>query len=431
LIDKAKDSVHDATIGRVEQMVSNMTDNARDTGSNLIQMAKDNPVQAALIGLGISWLFARNKNSSDMGQSSYQPASQDTYSQRSAAGQTYGYGSYNPQQNVQRPAYRQQSSGLVEGIMDKVKENPIPAALAGVGLSMLLKGNGGGSTQARSAAYSNYDYDYRANTGNGQGGGIGNAVGQIQDKVGDVADQARDTAGDVAGQVKDVAANAASTVGDVAGTVVEKAGDVAGAVAGKAGDLAGQTTDVGGQLLKTISDNPLPAALAAVGIGWLYMNSNSSGQRKLQQAGELVGDVAGQVTDTAGDTVGNVADTVKTGAQKTQSQLHRLLLENPLAMGGLTVAAGALIGMAIPETPQEHQFMGTMRDKLVERAQSVAQNTLQKVQQTTQDVMQQVQDTAADTQANIEDKVQSMAATDNTDYAGRATNSGYASTTQI
>jgi len=429
LIDKAKDSVHEATIGRVEQMVTTVTDNAKDTGNNLIQMAKDNPVPAALIGLGLAWLFTRNKSTSGNWQPDYRAGSQYDYSPRGMSRQNYGYGNYRPQPDMQRPSYQNQSSGFVEEIIDKVKENPIPVALTGLGITMLMKGNNGGSSQARGASY--YDSaSYRTNMGNSQGGGIGDAVGQVQEKVGDIAGQARDTAGDVAGQVKDVASNAAGTVGDaagsvankagdvagtvvdkagdVAGTVADKAGDVAGAVAGKAGDLAGQTGDVGGKFLRTITENPIPAALAAVSIGWLYMESNSSGQRRLQKAGALVGDVAGQAGETVGQIKDTAGDTVGTVAEKTGSQFNRMLMENPLAVGAMTVAAGALIGMAIPETTQEHQLMGAMRDKVVERAQSVAHETLQKVQQTTDDVMQQVRTTASDAQANIENNFDDM-----------------------
>ena len=223
LIDKAKDSVHEATIGRVEQMVTTVTDNAKDTGNSLIQMAKDNPIPAALIGLGLGWLFTRNKSTSGNWQPDYRAGSQYDNSSRGMGGQDYRYGNYRPQPDMQRTSYQGQSSGFVEEIMDKVKENPIPVALTGLGITMLMKGNNGGSSQARGASY--YDSaSYRTNMGNGQGGGIGDAVGQVQDKVGDIAGQARDTAGDVAGQVKDVASNAAGTVGDVAGTVVNKAG---------------------------------------------------------------------------------------------------------------------------------------------------------------------------------------------------------------
>jgi len=138
------------------------------------------------------------------------------------------------------------------------------------------------------------------------------------------------------------------------------------------------------------------------------MESNSSGQRRLQKAGSLVGDVAGQAGETVGQIKDTAGDTVGTVAEKTGSQFNRMLMENPLAVGAITVAAGALIGMAIPETTQEHQLMGAMRDKVVERAQSVAHETLQKVQQTTDDVMQQVRTTASDAQANIENNFDDM-----------------------
>lgn len=394
LLDKAKESVHDATIGRVEQMVTNVTDSAKDTGGNIAQMAKDNPVQTALIGLGLGWLLMRNKNSGGSNrQSGYRSPSQSNYAPGYTGDRAYGadYAAY------PRSFGQSNSAGMMESIMDKVKENLVPAAIAGLGISWLLRGNSGSDASNKASTRSNSYEGYYDAPSSRQEGGIGDAVGQIQSKVGDVAEQVRDTAGDVAGQVK-----------DAAGTAVHAVGDVAGSVAGKAGDLAGTTGDFGGQLLKTITENPLPAAVTALGIGWLVMQSNAGGQQRLRQAGEVVGDIAGQATDTVGDTVGAVGDTLKDGAQQTQRGFNRMLMENPLAVGVMTVAAGALIGMALPETNQEHQLMGAMRDKLVERAQSVAQTTLDKVQQTTGDVMQQIQDKATEVQSDVEDRVADM-----------------------
>jgi hypothetical protein len=46
--------------------------------------------------------------------------------------------------------------------------------------------------------------------------------------------------------------------------------------------------------------------------------------------------------------------------------------------------------------------MGSARDKLVDKAQAVAQDTIQKVQQATGDAMQRVQEVAGDVQSRVE-----------------------------
>ncbi|MDQ5826373.1 MAG: DUF3618 domain-containing protein [Chloroflexota bacterium] len=421
IISTAKDSVREATVGRVEHMVSDITDTAKDTGGNFVQMVKDNPIPAALVGLGLGWLLTRNSGSS------------------SNRGQNYGYypdypdydrgyrgsGGYQPQ-SYGRQGYSygtsgQGSSGIVEGVTDRIKQNPVPAALAGAGIGWLLMGGGGGGNQPSGGrSYSQYGGNYGSQ--GSRGGGIGDAVGQVQSKVGDAADEARyraqeaagtvtDTAGDVVNRVGEVAGQVRDTAGSVAGQVRDTAGDVAGTVAHTAGDVAGQTGDVVGRFLRTLSDNPVPATLAGLSLAWLYMQSNSQGRYRLNEARHVAGDVAsqagdtvGRLAETAGETVGGVAEGVKYQASETQSQFQRMLMENPLAVGAVAVAIGAAVGLAVPETPQEHQLMGAARDKLVDRAQSVAQDTIQRVQEATGEAMQRVEEVAGDVQSTVEDR---------------------------
>ncbi|MDQ3704015.1 MAG: DUF3618 domain-containing protein [Chloroflexota bacterium] len=407
IISTAKDSVREATVGRVEDMVSNVTDTARDTGGNFVQMVKDNPIPAALVGLGLGWLFTRNSGSS------------------SNRGQNYGYypdydqgyrggGGYQPQsygrQGYSYGASGQGSSGIVEGVTDRIKQNPVPAALAGAGLGWLLMGGGGsGSQPSGGRSYSQYGGNYGSQ--GSQGGGIGDAVGQVQSKVGDVADEARYRAQEAASTVTDTAGEVVNRVGEVAGQVRNTAGDVAGTVAHTAGDVAGQTGDVVGRFLRTLSDNPVPATLAGLSLAWLFMQSNSQGRYRLNEARHVASDVAsqagdtvGRLAETAGETVGGVAEGVKYQASETQSQFQRMLMENPLAVGAIAVAVGAAVGLTVPETPQEHQLMGAARDKLVDRAQSVAQDTIQRVQEATGDAMQRVEEVAGNVQNTVQDR---------------------------
>jgi ElaB/YqjD/DUF883 family membrane-anchored ribosome-binding protein len=112
----------------------------------------------------------------------------------------------------------------------------------------------------------------------------------------------------------------------------------------------------------------------------------------------------GQLAESAGDTVGSVAEGVKYQASETQTQFQRMLMENPLAVGAIALAVGAAVGLAVPETPQEHQLMGSARDKLMDRAQSVAQDTIQKVQQATGDALQRVEEVAGDVTNTVEER---------------------------
>ena len=53
LTDQAKGAVRDATVGRVQDMASNVTDTARETGATLMDTIRENPLPAALVGIGL------------------------------------------------------------------------------------------------------------------------------------------------------------------------------------------------------------------------------------------------------------------------------------------------------------------------------------------------------------------------------------------
>lgn len=220
------------------------------------------------------------------------------------------------------------------------------------------------------------------------------------------------------------------------------------ATVGRAQEMVNNVGDTakgfGSNMLDTIKENPLPAALAAFGIAWL-VNKNASKppkreyygpryrpeylgyeptpdayysrsrydqggvggtvdqarakvgdvaegagdtvSRATQKAGDTVGqaaqkagDTLNRATQTAGDTIGAIGDQAQYRAEQTTDWFQRVMYENPLAVGIAGVAIGAAIGMMLPETQQEHQIMGPARDNLMDKAQEAAQTTVDKVQ---------------------------------------------------
>lgn len=214
------------------------------------------------------------------------------------------------------------------------------------------------------------------------------------------------------------------------------------ATIGVAEDIVNTAKDrargTGSSMLETIKDNPIPAALAAVGIGWLLLgrSSGSSGgdrysrsyeydsygrtypygyrpygyverednggirHRAGEVAGRAGGEVAGRASEAA-DRVGEAAGRVRHDAEhvvrqaqdrvedlgheaqyqasRAQSQFQRMMRENPLAVGAVAVGLGAAIGLAIPETPQEDELLGEARDRLMDEAQSAASGMKEKI----------------------------------------------------
>jgi ElaB/YqjD/DUF883 family membrane-anchored ribosome-binding protein len=247
IVEQAKGSVREATIGRVEDMVNNATYTAKGASSSLMDTIKQNPLQAAVAGLSLGWLIMKSRSSSG-NQSNYRYDNiRGNYTQGYGQGLDYNYN------------YEAQNKGR---------------------------------------------YNYESQN---RGDGIGQTVGRAGEKVGDVAGQVGQKAGDVVGQVG------------------EKAGDVVGGVQDKAGDIA-----------------------------WQAQHQ----------------------------------------AQRAQGQFERMLRENPLAVGAAAVVLGAAIGLAVPETEQEHKLMGEARDNVMDRAKEVAGDAMDKVKSVTGEVQQTVKEEA-------------------------------------
>jgi uncharacterized protein YjbJ (UPF0337 family) len=216
------------------------------------------------------------------------------------------------------------------GLVDLLRDNPVPAALAALGLGWLwLKRpggqGGGGGRRAPAGGYGGYRGGYGAyDRGDGYRGAGYPAGGY---RAGGYRDDDDDGG---------------------PGDAVRRAGRRA---QGAAGQAAGAVQDAAGQAADRVQD----AAGQAAGA--------------VQQA-------AGQVQDTAQQLGGQV----RYGARRARSGLEGSLQESPLAAGAIALAVGVAVGLAAPSTDVEDRLMGEARDSVVQKAQDTAQDTLGKVQ---------------------------------------------------
>ncbi len=215
------------------------------------------------------------------------------------------------------------TKGLGSAVMGTIERNPLPAALAAIGLGWLyLKRPKGAAGSVASRPYSPYP-SYRADQAGRRTAG---------DTVGRAAGAVGDTVGNAAGAVGDAASTTAGAMGDTVGNV----GDALGNTAGNVGDALG-------------------SAASAVG--------------------ETVGGAAAGTQDAAR---GLVAE-VQHQASQVGNGFQKLAQENPLAVGVAGVALGSLIGLLVPETQGERQLMGGARDTVMDKAAGTAQETMDKV----------------------------------------------------
>jgi hypothetical protein len=166
----------------------------------------------------------------------------------------------------------------------------------------------------------------------------------------------------------------------------------------------------------TVRENPWPVALIGIGAAWLWMNGRSdSGQDRTRRyaygdddterdryeiendwrtrtgptrmrygSGEYAQDMRyGETSDDRSSTVGEYADTARSTARRTtrraQNGFNRVLRDNPLALGAAATIVGAAIGMTLPETDVENEWMGQTRDGVVDRAKEMAGHAAERV----------------------------------------------------
>jgi len=272
LMEQAKDTVREATIGRAQDAVGQAVDNVKETvagaadsakaamsnageatrgtGTMIIETIKENPMPAAITGLGLAWLWmsARQHHAAPSYPRRY--TEQYGYTERPTA-QLYG-------QNWDRTGYQEQGLYPEPGPIDQAK-----------------------ASASRMA-------------------------GQVQDQASDLGRRVQDKVGEVSDRVQD------------------------------------QASQIGGQVQDTMSD---------------------LGSRAQYQA------------------------------RHASDQFGRMLQESPLAAGAIAMALGAGLALAMPMTPQENRLMGDARDQLVDKAQDAVEGVAQSAQNAVQDAVHDAVDT--------------------------------------
>lgn len=146
-------------------------------------------------------------------------------------------------------------------------------------------------------------------------------------------------------------------------------------------------------LVDTITHNPVATLLAATGIGWMLYRQNreDSSQAAYHGDGAEAGlkDKAEHVKQQAGDAAHHASENLRQGAEhlkhSTQAQARKvsqgfnhMLDEQPLALGALGLALGALIGGSLPSTRAEDRVMGEAADRAADKVEQTAERTYDK-----------------------------------------------------
>lgn len=231
-------------------------------------------------------------------------------------------------------------------VVRTAKRNPIPFALIGLGVGMILLG-GSRKRVVKTKSYRytpdyedtelDYDYSDRAQTAprNYTGTSAKNRGSQ------------KSTAARVYNRVGDTASSAYSGVAGAASSAVSGVSDAATSAYSGVASAAGS-------------------------------------------AGSAVSGVAG----SAYNQVGNLGTGVKQVASRVGDTYEQQLNENPYTVGAVAFALGAVVGLAIPATAAENSLLGEYRENLLQKAQEAAGGVIDKVQQVAGEATKTLQEEA-------------------------------------
>lgn len=99
----------------------------------------------------------------------------------------------------------------------------------------------------------------------------------------------------------------------------------------------------------------------------------------LGQAAGQVGDTLSQAAGRVGEMSGAMMDRTHRNVESVEGRVGRALQDSPLIVGAVALALGAAIGLVVPETSKEHELFGAARDDVLDQAQGFARETMEKV----------------------------------------------------
>jgi ElaB/YqjD/DUF883 family membrane-anchored ribosome-binding protein len=232
------------------------------------------------------------------------------------------------------------------------------------------------------------------------------------------------------GQVKETVREA--TIGKV-GRVMEQVGETLSEVTEPAREMAGRAgtaiKEAGTSVGNTVWRNPIPVALIGLGVGMLVMQKSrgrsyysSTSRRSLPEGSMAEGSLSqgrrseyerglvgqtnlmsgsgrstlGQVKETASDlasrsteALSNLGTKAKDGASAVGTRFEQMMRTNPLAVGAVAVAAGTAVGLMLPSTRFESEYIGEAGERIVDKVEDVARGALDKVKDAAHDMAPQ------------------------------------------
>jgi ElaB/YqjD/DUF883 family membrane-anchored ribosome-binding protein len=247
---------------------------------------------------------------------------------------------------------RSHGGEFAENFGRSIKANPLPVALTAVGLAWMMFG------QRQPADYRAYERPYRDH----------------------------DVTNDLYGNSTSIYGHKAGEGGSGESRSEQ--------LKGKAGELKGKGSELkhrGAEMGHNLKDRMSSARDHASATGHDLRDRASSTGQQLRGSAR------------------HARDGLSHGMESARSNFEHYMREQPLAMGAIGIALGALVGASLPRTRTEHQMMGSVSERARNKASSMAQEGYQKASEMGESVSHQAKE-ALDSQRRPEQRPPSTGA---------------------
>lgn len=192
------------------------------------------------------------------------------------------------------------------------------------------------------------------------------------------------------------------------------------------GYVKGGSGEFFSNLSNTVKANPVPTVLTSIGLIWLMAGQNrqprphiastsgTSVKDKLAESKDRLADtfsglkhqgtdvrdrtsqmghnVSASVTEASHrvrDGSRQAADSLRHQADRARGGFNHLLTEQPLALGAIGIALGALLAASVPPTRREDELLGQASDRMTDRLRHKTEEGYQKATEMGQEVVDQ------------------------------------------
>jgi hypothetical protein len=245
-------------------------------------------------------------------------------------------------------------------LVELARDHPVPAAVIGVGVGMMIRDASQKKTVSRPSPYAS-GYGYEGTSDYGYEGGFPGTSARVYDEGPGAASRAVHNAKErVTEAAQGARETVAHTVHDARDTVTDAARAAKDTVAGAA---------------HTAKETVASAAHEA----------RETASEVAHSAREKVGGVVESARESARETAASMEERAVRFKERTRVQVRdakigfwQTLDQKPLVVGAAAIAVGLFAGLLIPTTERENEMLGDTRDEMLRRAQEKGREVVSK-----------------------------------------------------